>query len=122
MDFESAVQGKLLYFVLPIRILIGAADALCHRIVHIERTSGPQESVIHLLMGAKVGTAVLAGLFLELTGAMLIFLLVLWLLHEATSYWDLHYASSRRVVPPWEQRYTITWPLYRSWPWYWSRY
>jgi hypothetical protein len=90
--------------VLPLWVLTGAADALCHKIAHIEHTSGPAESVIHLVMGAEVGAAILAALFLEVTGAVLLFLFVLWLLHEATSYWDLHYASSQRIVPPWEQR------------------
>ena len=104
MTLEDVVQGIILYFVLPLWVLTGGADALCHKTEHIERTTGPAESVIHLVMAAEVGAAVLAALFLELTGAVLIFLFVLWLLHEVTSYWDLHYASSRRVVPPWEQR------------------
>jgi hypothetical protein len=104
MDLENVIQGILLYFVLPLWVVTGAADALCHRIAHIEHTSGPAESIIHLVMGAEVGAAILAALFLELTGAVVLFLCVLWLLHEITSYWDLHYASSQRVVPPWEQR------------------
>jgi uncharacterized membrane protein len=55
-------------------------------------------------MMAEAGLAVLAALFLQITGAIMVFLFVVWLVHEVTSYWDLHYASSRRVIAPWEQR------------------
>ena len=104
MTVESITEGILLYFVLPLWVLTGAADALCHRICRIEATSGVLETVIHLLMAAEIGAALVAALFLELTGLVLVSLLVLWAVHEATSYWDLHYASSRRFIPPWEQR------------------
>jgi hypothetical protein len=104
MNLETAIEGWLLYFVLPTWVIAGAADGLCHKQAHIELTAGPLESVIHLLMLAEVGAAVLAALFLEINGGILIFLFSMWLLHEVTSYWDLHYASSRRDVAPWEQR------------------
>ncbi len=104
MDLENVIQGILLYFVLPLWVLVGAADALCHKICRIELTTGPLETVIHLLMAAEIGAAVLAALFLQINGAVLTFLAALWVLHEATSYWDLHYASSQRDIPPWEQR------------------
>ncbi len=100
VDLENVVQGILLYFVLPLWVLVGAADALCHKICRIELTTGPLETVIHLLMAAEIGAAVLAALFLQINGAVLTFLAALWVLHEATSYWDLHYASSRRAIPP----------------------
>ena len=104
MSLEGVVEGMLLYFVLPLWGLTGAADALCHRICRIEETSGVFETIIHLLMAAEIGAALLAAVFLELTGLVVVALLVLWALHDVTSYWDLHYASSRRFVPPWEQR------------------
>jgi len=104
MNLENVIEGYLLYFVLPIWVLAGAADALCHKRSHIEVTTGPLESVIHLLMMAEVGAGVLAAMFLEVNGAVLLFLGAMWLLHEVTSYWDLHYAASNRKVEPWEQR------------------
>jgi len=100
----TIIEAALLYFVMPLWILAGFADWLCHRIARIEYSAGPTESVIHLLMMAEAGLAVLAALFLEITGAIMVFLFGLWLVHEVTSYWDLHYASSRRVIAPWEQR------------------
>jgi hypothetical protein len=100
----TVLEAALLYFVMPLWILAGFADWLCHRIARIEYSAGPTESVIHLLMMAEAGVAVLGALFLEITGAILVFLVGVWLIHEITSYWDLHYASSRRVIAPWEQR------------------
>jgi len=114
MNLQDAIEGYLLYFILPVWVVVGAADWLCHKQARIELTSGPRESFIHLLMLAEVGAAVLAALFLEITGGVLLFLGAMWLLHEVTSYWDLHYASSRRDVAPWEQRvhdYLGVWPL-----------
>jgi hypothetical protein len=100
----TVVESALLYFVMPLWILAGLADWLCHRIARIEYSAGPVESVIHVLMLAEAGVAVLAALFLEITGAILLFLFGVWLIHEVTAYWDLHYASSRRIIAPWEQR------------------
>jgi hypothetical protein len=43
----------LMYFVLPVWLLAGFADWLCHRASHIETTTGPKESLIRLLMFAE---------------------------------------------------------------------
>jgi len=104
VNLEGVIEGCLLYFTLPFWVFVGAADGFCHKQARIELTAGPLESVIHLIMLAEVGLAVLAALFLEVNGGILIFLFSIWLLHEVTSYWDLHYASSHRDVAPWEQR------------------
>jgi hypothetical protein len=40
----------LMYFVLPLWLIAGFADWLCHRASHIESTTGAKESLIHLLM------------------------------------------------------------------------
>jgi hypothetical protein len=100
----AIVEAALLYFVMPLWLLAGFADWLCHRIARIEYSAGLTESTIHLLMLAEAGIAVLAALFLDITGTILILLFGIWLVHEVTSYWDLHYASRRRIIAPWEQR------------------
>src|SRR4051812_24630463 len=56
----------LMYFVMPLWLLAGFADYLCHRAAHIESTSGPKESVLHLLLLAEMGVPVLAALFFEI--------------------------------------------------------
>ena len=104
MTTEAFLTNYLLYFVMPLWLLSGVADWLCHRASHIETTSGPKESVIHLVMMAEAGLAVLAGLLLEINGLVLLIMALLWIAHEVTSYWDVSYAHGRRHVSPIEQR------------------
>ena len=100
----SPIGQLLLYLVLPLWILVGAADWLCHRRARIELTAGPLESVIHLLLLAEVGIPLLAGLLLEINSAVLVLMLGGFLLHELTGYWDVRYASAHRQITPIEQR------------------
>jgi hypothetical protein len=44
-----------MYFVLPVWLAAGFADYLCHRAASIETTSGPKESLLHLLQLAEMG-------------------------------------------------------------------
>lgn len=103
MDLALVTQYFLLYFILPLWLLAGLADWLCHRAAHIESTSGAKETVIHLLMLVEMGVPVLAGLLLEINALVLAGMLVGFLLHEATALWDVSYAVSRRKVTPIEQ-------------------
>lgn len=93
----------LMYFVVPLWLLAGFADWLCHRASHIETTSGPKESVLHLLQFAEVGVALLAALFLEINAGVLAFMIVMFFVHEATALWDVRYAVAERSVTPIEQ-------------------
>jgi hypothetical protein len=104
MDGGALVGNYLLYVVLPVWIAAGLADWGCHYASRIESTSGARESLLHLLMLAEAGIAVLAGLFLAINALVLALMLALFLLHELTAYWDLRYAAPRRDVTPLEQR------------------
>jgi hypothetical protein len=104
MDGMALVQSYLMYVVMPLWLLAGVADWLCHRAARIECTTGPGESVIHLLMLAEGGIAVLMGLFLEINALVLTIMIMAFIAHEATSYWDVSYAAARRKVSPTEQR------------------
>jgi len=50
-----------MYFVLPLWLAAGFADYLCHRASHIEATSGPKESALHLLQFAEMAIPTLAA-------------------------------------------------------------
>lgn len=93
----------LLYFLMPLWLAAGIADWFCHRASHIETTTGVKESLIHLLMFAEVGIALLAGLFLEINAGVILLMIVVFLLHEATALWDVSYAVTARRVSPLEQ-------------------
>lgn len=93
----------LMYFVLPLWLLAGFADWLCHRASHIESTTGAKESVLHLLQFGEVGIALLAALFLNINAGVIGFMIVVFFVHEATALWDVSYAVTAREVTPVEQ-------------------
>jgi hypothetical protein len=76
---------------------------LWHRQTKIETTSGPKESIMHLLMMAESGTSVLAGLFLEPNAGMFAIMIASMLLHQATVIYDVEFTVSRRKIPAREQ-------------------
>ncbi|WP_352663329.1 diguanylate cyclase [Mesorhizobium sp. M0621] len=93
----------LMYFVLPLWLIAGFADWLCHRASHIESTTGAKESLIHLLMFVEVGIPLLAAMFLEVNALIIATMLVAFVAHEATAMWDVSYATTARTVSPVEQ-------------------
>jgi hypothetical protein len=99
----EVAQFMLMYFVLPLWLLAGLADYVCHRASDIEHTSGAKESLLHLLLFAEMGVPVLAAIFLEINALIIAVMIICFLLHEATSFWDVSYASKLRDVTPLEQ-------------------
>jgi hypothetical protein len=92
-----------MYFILPLWLVAGFADWLCHRASHIETTSGAKESLLHLLMFAEVGFPLLAARFLDINGLIIAFMIVMFFVHEVTALWDVSYATTLRTVTPIEQ-------------------
>lgn len=104
MNTEAEVtRAVLMYFVLPLWLVAGFADYLCHRASHIATTSGPKESLIHLLMLAEIGVAVTAAMAFEINAALILLMIAIWAAHEATALWDVSFAHHKREVTPTEQ-------------------
>lgn len=104
MDMTALLlQQLLLWGLLPLWLLAGFGDWLCHRVQRIEHDAGTRESLLHWLMLLEMGPALAAALLLEINAAVLALLLVLCLAHELTTWWDLRYAAARRRIPPVEQ-------------------
>jgi hypothetical protein len=99
----TAAQYVLMYFVLPLWLAAGFADYLCHRASHIETTSGPKESALHLLQFAEMAIPTLAAIFLDINALVILAGIVCLILHEATAIWDVRYAHETREVTPTEQ-------------------
>lgn len=59
----------LMYFVVPVWLMAGFADWLCHRATNIATTSGAKESVLHLLLFAEVAGPFLAALLLDINAS-----------------------------------------------------
>ena len=93
----------LIVVVFPLWIVAGLADWACHRATRIESTSGLTESLLHWVLLAQAGTAVLAMALLEINAAVLLIVLAAILLHELTVWLELRYTVPRRNVRPIEQ-------------------
>ena len=93
----------LMYFILPVWLLAGCADWLCHRASHIETTTGAKESILHLLMFAEIGVPLLAAIFLQINAGIIALMIAAFFVHEATALWDVSYAVTARDVTPVEQ-------------------
>lgn len=96
-------QKALMYFVLPLWLVAGFADYLCHRMSNIATTAGAKESLIHLLMFVEIGVPMLAAIFFEINALVIAIMIVAFLVHEATALWDVSYATEVREVTPIEQ-------------------
>jgi hypothetical protein len=96
-------QYILMYFVLPLWLAAGLADWLCHRATRIEATSGPTESVFHLLGLAEMGTAVVLALFFEINALLIAVMIGAFVVHELTVWFDLRYTQDKREILPIEQ-------------------
>ena len=103
MTVEMAMRFYLLYLVLPIWLLAGISDYLCHLASNIAETSGWKESALHALMLVEAGTPVLLGLLLEINALVIAIMIVAFVLHEITALLDLAYAWRHREVRPVEQ-------------------
>lgn len=104
MDVAELTGLYLLYVILPLWVAVAFADYWCHRASSIEETSGLKETLIHFLLLAEAGSAVLAGLVFEVNALVILLMLAALLAHEATAYWDVAYAHPRREITPLEQR------------------
>lgn len=93
----------LMFLLVPLWLLAGIGDWASHRRTGIERTAGPKESALHLLMLAQVGLPMLLALFFEINALVIAIMLVMIPIHEATAWWDVKYASGKREIPPFEQ-------------------
>ena len=102
MPFDLA-KHALMYFLLPLWLLAGFSDYLCHRASKIATTSGTKESLIHLLLLAEVGIPIFLALQFEINALVIAIMLMFYFTHEATAIWDVSYAHTRREITPIEQ-------------------
>jgi hypothetical protein len=100
---EVATRRYMMYVILPLWVVPGVLDYAWHRRTKIEDTAGVEESVLHLMMMAEGGVAVVSGLMLEINAGVIALMLASFLAHEATAIWDVNYAYKYREIPPGEQ-------------------
>jgi hypothetical protein len=95
--------GLLGYVIFPLWLLAGLVDYWLHQRTNIATTSGAPESRLHFVQTLEVGIPVLLVLFFELNLLALAVLVAAAVAHTITAYWDVRYASQRRVILPFEQ-------------------
>jgi hypothetical protein len=100
---EPLLWGLLGWVVLPLWLLSGLADYICHARMDLAHTSGRHESALHLVQLAEIGLPLLAFLFLDVTATTLLLMAAGVVAHTATSWRDIRYADATRIVPPFEQ-------------------
>ena len=89
--------------VLPLWLLSGLADYICHSRTDIAHTSGTHESLLHLLQTVEIGVPLLAFLFLSFNALVLVLMFTGVVAHTASSWSDLRYAARLRCITPFEQ-------------------
>jgi hypothetical protein len=104
MDTLKPVWDVLVYIVLPLWVLAGFADYLCHRATDIEHANGAKESVLHWIMLGETGLPILAAVFLKVNALVLGFAGVCLIAHEITGHLDLKLAMATRKVSALEQQ------------------
>lgn len=111
----ASLLGVLLCMMLPLWLVSGLVDWLCHRRARIDRTAGPRESALHIMLYLLIAVPVVVGLHLEINALLIAFMAVCVLAHMAVSLWDTAYAQPRRYISPLEQHihsYQDTLPLF----------
>ena len=93
----------LMYAVLPLLILAGFADWVCHRATEIESTSGLRENALHWLMFGQMGAAIAVVVLFQINLTVLALVGLVFLAHELTVWMELRYTVARREVRPIEQ-------------------
>ena len=94
----------LLCVMLPIWLLAGFGDWLCHRRTKIESTAGPRESALHVLLYLLIAVPLALAMFLQITALLMVFMAAGVLAHMAVSLWDTSFAQPRRHISPLEQQ------------------
>jgi hypothetical protein len=101
---SNPVWFVMMYVILPLWVVAGFVDYICHRRSGIEHASGPAESAIHWLMLGEVGVPLLAAVFLKVNALTMGFMILCLIAHEITGYADLQVAMRTRFVSAFEQQ------------------
>jgi hypothetical protein len=100
----TAVWDLLVYAVLPLWVVAGFADYLCHRASDMEHATGMRESLIHWVMVAEVGLPLGLSIFFRINALLLLVMIVCLIVHEVTGYLDLKIAMATRKVTIFEHQ------------------
>jgi len=101
-DVNDLILSLILYGLLPLWVLAGFIDYLCHRATRIQETSGINESLMHLAMGAQVAIPMWLALTCKINVLILLLCFIVLITHEVVAHYDVVYTSPRRRISVWE--------------------
>lgn len=104
MPLQEFISALLLYFVLPLWVLAGFADYLCHRTADIEHTSGVTETLLHWILLGEIGLPLMAAVVFKINALLIGFMIFCLIAHQITTHFDLRLATRTRGVSPIEQQ------------------
>jgi hypothetical protein len=102
MPVKDLILSLILYGLLPLWVLAGFIDYLCHRATRIHETSGMMESLMHLAMGAQVAIPMWLALTCKINSLILLLCFIVLVTHEVVAHYDVLFASPRRHISVWE--------------------
>jgi hypothetical protein len=103
MDIRSIpipvlVFNLILYGCLPLWLIMGLLDYMCHRRSKIEATSGLKESVYHAVMGVQIGIPIFLGLYFQINVLILLIMISALVFHVWVAHCDVNYARGAREI------------------------
>jgi hypothetical protein len=103
MQLRMLLGGFLAWVLYPLWLIGGAADYICHRRTDIQRTSGIQESWLHVAQFLAISLVFVGAVLLQITLPVVIALVLLVVAHTVLSFIDVSYTLGRRHISASEQ-------------------
>lgn len=88
----------VLYGCLPLWLIMGFVDYVCHRHSKIETSTGINESILHAVMGVQVGVPIFLGLFFKINALVYLIMFSVLILHEIVAHHDVKLAQNSRPI------------------------
>jgi hypothetical protein len=98
LSLPVLVFDLIIYGCLPLWLVMGFLDYLCHRRSHIELNSGVKESLFHAVMGLQIGVPIFLGLYFHINVLILLIIFGALLFHVLVAHCDVAYAKNMRNI------------------------
>jgi hypothetical protein len=92
------VFDLVLYGCLPLWLIMGLLDYICHRRTKIEENSGLKESLYHAVMGVQIGVPIFLGLYFQINVLILLVMIAALVFHIWIAHCDVQYARDTRPI------------------------
>ncbi|HEY9680019.1 MAG TPA: hypothetical protein V6C86_00325 [Oculatellaceae cyanobacterium] len=98
IPIPELVFNLILYGCLPLWLIMGLLDYMCHKWSKIEATSGLKESLYHAVMGVQIGIPIFLGLYFQINVLILLIMFAALGFHVWVAHCDVDYARGSREI------------------------